>query len=136
MQTRWEGLVRVERIHFAILESKSSILEEVATHVSLRWVVFRYSFVESKFTFFGTWVNEFGQEISQNRRVECWKRDGIEWDVYLKEVCLADRLLRSFCARNARKTIKWKSNKTNFQTHIFFSCSRFDLWFANAVNRS
>ena len=99
-------MVRVERVHFAILESKSSILEKVTTLVSLRWVGFRYSFVESKFIFFGTWLSEFGQEITQNKRVECWRREGIEWDVYLKEVCLADRLLQSFFARNARKILK------------------------------
>ena len=58
-------MVRVERVHFAILESKSSILEKVTTLVSLRWVGFRYSFVESKFIFFGMCLSEFGQEITK-----------------------------------------------------------------------
>ena len=71
-------MARVERIHFAILESKNSILEEVATLVSLRWVGFRYSFVESIFTFFGTWLSESERGITQNKRVESWNSEGIK----------------------------------------------------------
>ena len=63
--------------------------------------------VIGRLNYFAVYQNpKFGQEITQNKRVECWRREGIEWDVYLKEVCLAYRLLQSFFARNARKILK------------------------------